>query len=576
MVGEVGQPLLDATGGWIVESVGSVSAEPLAVAILTTGALGMSIRSVFDSILSDEGDASSSVDGGGDDGLMPEEGGDDLDDLGGGFGGGDDDFGEFEDDEFGGMEGGGGADTDELQHRLDELETEVGSLSSTVNTVRNENEQISETVDDVEENVRKLLDIYEMVTRGVNPFADDIDAGGLGGPGDESFGLFDDGGDQTEEEDLDEGIANADAEGFFDEDLVEDGDDLEADTDVGDVLGTDEDAGGSGDAIEDEFDDDFEMDDDEFGDIDDGFDDDFEMDDGGDTDDEENDGDGEGGKSFAELKDEYESGDAEWAEGEEKEGEASPGESVEDVEDDADELLEDDATDILEDAGGEDEAVTATDEADDANDGLADDELFDTVIEDDGNEADDVEQTETVEETVVEETAEPVDDTADPDQETATEELATEETATEEAVDHEQPTEPEADTTAGETTAEAETETADDDDGKPYLTALPDGFLADLIVVEWLEFLVEEVGVRDTAEAIDYYERIDWIDESVADQLRAYLKGFDEGGEAASLTIDHHTRSLRYVSQLNGGGAESIALQQVPRQTGGGPDGIQR
>jgi len=573
VVDGVSRTLFDAAGGWIVESVGSLSAEPLAVAVLTTGVVGMSIRSVFDSILSDEEDGSGSVDGSGDDGLMPEEGGDDLEDLGGGFGGGDDEFGDFEDDEFGDMDG--GADTDELEHRLDELETEVGSLSSTVNTVRNENEQISETVDDVEENVRKLLDIYEMVTRGVNPFADDIDAGGFGGPGEDSFGLFDDGGDQSDEGDLDEGIANADAEGFFDEDLVEDDDDLEADTDVGDVLGTDGDDGGAEDAFEDDFDDDFGEMDEDFGDVEDGFDDGFEMDDGDDAG-AENDG-GEGGKSFAELKDEYESGDAEWAEGETDE---RTEETTDDLDEESDDLLDDGSADETDEVAEDGFATSTDDDASDTDDALAGDELFDTVIEEEddtaGSAEDAVEaeqpgeestgEEESGEETIAQDqaTTDATDDAAEPDGETVTE-TAADAGATAER-----------EATEGTTDATPEdTETADDD-GKPYLTDLPDGFLADLIVVEWLEFLVEEVGVRATAEAIDYYERIDWIDESVADQLRAYLSGFDGSDESASLTIDHHTRSLRYVSQLNGGGAESIALQQVPARTGGGPDGIQR
>ena len=554
--------LLAATGDWIVESVGSLSTEPLAVGVLTVGVVGMSIRSVFDSILSDE-DGGPDVDEGDDDGLMPEEGGDDLGDLGGGFGDGGDDFGDFEDDDFGEMDG-GGADTDELQHRLDELETEVGSLSSTVNTVRNENEQISETVDDVEENVRKLLDIYEMVTRGVNPFADDIDAGGLGGPGEESFGLFDNGDDQSEEGDLDEDIANADAEGFFDEDLVED-DELEADADVGDVLGTGEDNGGDDGGFEEDFEDDFDMDDD-FGDAED----DFDMDEDGDGD---ADSGGEGGKSFAELKDEYEAGDAEWAEGDAEDPDESIEETSDDLAADADSL--DDGEPLVD----EDDDFAMEDDGGEAGDGLADDDLFDTVIEDEGDEesADEaVDATESatsvVEDDTETEETEPDQETITPEEESVTETAQTEEDATEPAANAEAPSAKE------EADGSGATEEASDgsDDGKPYLTSLPDGFLADLIVVEWLEFLVEEVGIRATAEAIDYYERIDWIDESVADQLQAYLKGFEEGGESESLTIDHHTKSLRYVSQLNGGGAESIALQQLPRQTGGGPDGIQR
>ena len=462
--------LLAATGDWIVESVGSLSTEPLAVGVLTVGVVGMSIRSVFDSILSDE-DGGPDVDEGDDDGLMPEEGGDDLGDLGGGFGDGGDDFGDFEDDDFGEMDG-GGADTDELQHRLDELETEVGSLSSTVNTVRNENEQISETVDDVEENVRKLLDIYEMVTRGVNPFADDIDAGGLGGPGEESFGLFDNGDDQSEEGDLDEDIANADAEGFFDEDLVED-DELEADADVGDVLGTGEDSGGDDGGFEEDFEDDFDMDDD-FGDAED----DFDMDEGGDGD---ADSGGEGGKSFAELKDEYEAGDAEWAEGDAED----PDESIEETTDDL--AADDDSLDDDEALVDEDDDFAMEDDGGEAGDGLADDDLFDTVIEDEGDEesADEaVDATESatsvVEDDTETEETEPDQETITTEEESVTETAQTEENATEPAANAEAPSAKE----EADGTGATEGASAESDDGKPYLTSLPDGFLADLIVVD--------------------------------------------------------------------------------------------
>lgn len=559
--GGVGEWLVDPVGSVFVDLVGTSSIEPALVAILTLGFVGMSIRSMFDSILSDEGgDSSAEQSEGG--GLMPEEGGDDLGELGG-MGGGDDEeeFGEFEDDEFGSMDS--GADPDELDHRLDELETEVGSLSSTVNTVRNENEQISETVDDVEENVRKLLDIYEMVTRGVNPFADDIDAGGMGG---QSFGLFDDEDSGQADENLDGDIADADAEGFFDEDLVEDEEELEADTDVGDVL--ENEGGGEEDPFEDEFEDDAMEEEDDFS-MDEGGDD-FGMDEGGDDleMDDSDGGDSEGGKSFADLKDEYESGDADWAD-EEAESEASQESETS--------------------AEPEPETAAVEESTDSSEDSLADDDLFDEVIEDEDVEADSsLEETSPEpEETEVEETTpEPeetdveesqpeetdIDETSpEPDDESQS--VSESATATEEVTDT-QRTEESMDNT--QTPAEGTTENDADDDTKPYLHSLPDGFLADLIVTEWLEFLVEEVGVRATAEAIDYYERIDWIDESVADQLQAYLKGFEADGDRNSLTIDHHTKSLRYVSQLNGDGAESIALQQMPRQEGGGSDGIQR
>ncbi len=131
----------------------------------------------------------------------------------------DDEFGD-EGDEFGDM--GGGPDVSDLEMRVDELEEELSQLSSTVSTVRTENEQIGESVEDIEENIRKLLDIYKMVTKGVNPFVDQQGGNLATAVDDDSLGLFE---DETteEEEELDEEVMETDAEEFFDDDFGDDG-----------------------------------------------------------------------------------------------------------------------------------------------------------------------------------------------------------------------------------------------------------------------------------------------------------------------------------------------------------------
>jgi flagellar protein FlaE len=265
--------------------------------------------------------------------------------------------------------------------------------------------------------------------------------------------------------------------------------------------------------------------------------------DGGDSGD-----DGGGGKSFQELKDEYESGDAEWAEGEEPPSESDAGDEPAF---EADEMGDEMDLDDVDGGFGDDLA----EETDDGGDDLADDDLFDTVIEDDEAEGATADA-ETTGEPESETTAEPA--TTEPEPETAAE--------------------PEPETTEPETTATPESTTETDagtqsGEGKPYLATMPEGFGMELIVVEWLEYLVEEVGVRSTTEAIDYYERIDWISEPVADDLQDYLRGFD-GGSSGELTIDHHTQSLKFIGQLNGGSPETSVMGHL--FSGGGSDGIQR
>ena len=413
---------------------------------------------------------------GGDDEGPDESGGDDMD--GGLFDAdeGDDDLMGGDDMGFDGMDDGGSSSA-EMDNRLDELENEVASLSSTVNTVKSENEQISESVGDVEENIRKLLEVYEMVTRGVNPFVDETEMGdafgGGGGanPNGGSMGLFGDD-DDGADTDIDESVADAEADDFFDDDLDDEG----FDDGFGDEF--DESPG-----IED--DDGFEggLDDVDGSGLDDDLGDGFDDDPGKDGTDDG------GGKSFEELKAEYDAGDADW-----------------DDNDDAEPANEDPAFDDTS-AGDDVDAVGSTADL----------------------------------EGVEDETA------SGPD---------------------------------GELTAET-TERSDDgrdtpiDGGKPYLETLPSGYVADIVVMDWLEFLVEEAGVDGAARTIGYYEAIEWVDEEAAETLQTFLKGFGEGVEAdpdpgSSLTVAHHNRSLRFISRIANPDMEMVAFDDRGAGAAGG------
>ena len=445
--------------GLLIElsAAGAVPVSDLGL-LTASGLVGASLLDRF------RGDDAAGEDDGGGDPLL-----DDDDAFGGAEGDDDlDGFGEMDgwegDDPFGGDEE---DDTAELENRVDDLENEVAGLSSSVSTVRSENEEISETVDDMGEDIRSLLDIYEMVTRGINPFVDDVQAGGMGDEfgGDGSFGLFDDDDDDDDEgEDLDDDLASADADSFFDEDLLDEEEEFDdLDGGLGDGLDEDED--------EEEFDD-------------------FDADDTTDT--ETMATENGGGKSFSELKDEYESGDADWADGDEEGA---------DPFDDPDPLADPDE--------GFDDAPDA----------------FDAEVE------------------------------SDPD-----------------------PGPAESGSAAG---GNGGFEFVGSDDlsaqpQKPYLTALPGDYVGDLMVMEWLEYLVEESDATDAVRAINYYRRVEWVDDDVADRLKAFLSGFgdidrnrvDDPG-TAQLTLDHHTQSLKYIMQLTNATAESVVIDRWPQLSGG-------
>ncbi|MFC7079994.1 FlaD/FlaE family flagellar protein [Halorussus caseinilyticus] len=100
--------------------------------------------------------------------------------------------------------------------------------------------------------------------------------------------------------------------------------------------------------------------------------------------------------------------------------------------------------------------------------------------------------------------------------------------------------------------------------------------------MEWLEFLVTEFGAEDAVRTIQYYGDIDWISESVEEELLAFVSGFadvdsvdtEETGPA-TLEVDDHIQSLTFLSQLTGDAVQRKIVEHCA-QIRGGRDGIQR
>lgn len=92
---------------------------------------------------------------------------------------------------------------------------------------------------------------------------------------------------------------------------------------------------------------------------------------------------------------------------------------------------------------------------------------------------------------------------------------------------------------------------------KPYLERLPDQYGAEVIIFEWLDFLINKAGFENTGNALEYYEEIDWVTAEVREQLREYMRGFSEVESfdpdrpgPADLDVDDHVLSLVYIAQL--------------------------
>lgn len=183
--------------------------------------------------------------GGGEDESDTQSGGDDL--MGGadeGLMGDDTMFADDEDDDS----------EMELTYQLDEIEKEVDSLENKVETVRSENEKISDSISTVERNVDKLVDLYEIVTEGVNPFAADQE---IGNAFDTDGGIFGDDDDDLGES-IDNEIVDAEADEFLDDDIADDedeetfGDEFDEDGSFEDGIEDDELDTAADDALEDE------------------------------------------------------------------------------------------------------------------------------------------------------------------------------------------------------------------------------------------------------------------------------------------------------------------------------------
>ena len=95
---------------------------------------------------------------------------------------------------------------------------------------------------------------------------------------------------------------------------------------------------------------------------------------------------------------------------------------------------------------------------------------------------------------------------------------------------------------------------ADPDDlERPYLENLPDEYTARVTLIEWLSFALEKAGLEETMGAIDYYETLGWVSESVAEDLKEHARTFRNGsstGLRQPLLAADHLISLVYIARL--------------------------
>ncbi|WP_406656561.1 FlaD/FlaE family flagellar protein [Methanolobus sp. ZRKC2] len=89
-----------------------------------------------------------------------------------------------------------------------------------------------------------------------------------------------------------------------------------------------------------------------------------------------------------------------------------------------------------------------------------------------------------------------------------------------------------------------------------------------VVLLNWIEFLMERVGRNNLMDALDYYVDIGWISEDVRAEVMAYARGIDYYVEKPTwrLLPEDHTKSLLFVERLCGRKIDRNMLSSIDRE----------
>lgn len=89
-----------------------------------------------------------------------------------------------------------------------------------------------------------------------------------------------------------------------------------------------------------------------------------------------------------------------------------------------------------------------------------------------------------------------------------------------------------------------------------------------VVLLNWIEFLMERVGRNNLMDALDYYMDIGWISEDVMSEIMAYARGIDYYVEKPTwrLLPEDHTKSLLFIERLSGRKIDRNMLSSIDRE----------
>ncbi|MEA1945136.1 MAG: FlaD/FlaE family flagellar protein [Euryarchaeota archaeon] len=105
-------------------------------------------------------------------------------------------------------------------------------------------------------------------------------------------------------------------------------------------------------------------------------------------------------------------------------------------------------------------------------------------------------------------------------------------------------------------------------EGLARLDHLDNNPMTAVVLLNWIEFLMERVGRNNLMDALDYYVDIGWIGDRIRDEMLAYARGIDYYVEKPTwrLLPEDHTKSLIFIERLRGHRIDRNMLSTIERE----------
>jgi len=106
------------------------------------------------------------------------------------------------------------------------------------------------------------------------------------------------------------------------------------------------------------------------------------------------------------------------------------------------------------------------------------------------------------------------------------------------------------------------------------LMAIPNDPERVVVLMKWLQFLVDKVGKDNLSDVLDYYVDIGWLSEKIVVNLMEYSEGITEEREHKEFTekkelqAKDHIQSLLFIQRLKGEHPDNYFLHRIERKIG--------